>query len=193
MQYLFPITNLNQNKYINFKSNTPKLTKRALNSLLQEKKDINYIAQLYKCNTETIISLINKYNLKQLFRTLYPNFDVTKTNLEKYIDMGTSLEELSKIFNCSVSQISNKLKTFGLWETHQKNCKNANNNKELETKKIEITEEKLKDLISKKYTKSQLILTFKCSWYKIRTRLIKYNLLDDYLNINNRKIRKKDI
>ena len=193
MQYLFPITNLNQNKYINFKSNTPKLTKRALNSLLQEKKDINYIAQLYKCNTETIISLINKYNLKQLFRTLYPNFDVNKTNLEKHIDMGTSLEELSKIFNCSVSQISNKLKSFGLWETYQKNCKNANNNKELETKKIEITEEKLKDLISKKYTKSQLILTFKCSWHKIRTRLIKYNLLDDYLNINNRKIRKKDI
>jgi len=82
---------------------------------IEEKKTVTEVASIFNCSTPTILRKARNYDIKLRPRGGKKKLDIDKSTLRRlYVEEGKSMPEVAKIFDCSVSVISQRFKQFGL-------------------------------------------------------------------------------
>ena len=98
-----------------FAKKSVEIDKPTLNRLyIEEKKTVTEVASIFNCSTPTILRKARKYDIKLRPRG-GKKLDIDESTLRRlYVEEGKSMPEVAKIFDCSVSVISQRVKQFGL-------------------------------------------------------------------------------
>jgi len=80
---------------------------------IEEKKTVTEVASIFNCSIPTILRKARKYDIKLRPRG-GKKLDIDESTLRRlYVEEGKSMPEVAKIFDCSVSVISQRIKEFG--------------------------------------------------------------------------------
>ncbi len=81
---------------------------------IEDEKTVTEIASIFNCSTPTILREARKYDIKLRPRGGKKKLDIDESTLRRlYVEEGKSVSEVAKIFDCSVSVISRRIKAFG--------------------------------------------------------------------------------
>ncbi len=152
-----------------------KLTKDELQKLIDAGKTTYEIADMYGVTSMTVQYKLKTFGLKTQGQLKQQSqaatvSNITKAQLQQFIDEGKSAEEMSKILNVSRRTILNKFAEFGLQAQTQIQMEN------IKEKIKNITHENLQQLISEGKSTYELAEIFGVSRQCITRKLIEYGL-----------------